>query len=75
MVEDLCLFVALLFVIFLINICIYIIKEDKKDRQEFLFFLEGTREIVNRNYEASKIVLENIQKYFESLKDFNNSQK
>lgn len=75
MIEDLCLFTALLFVIFLISVCIYVLKEDKREREEFLFFLENTRETVNKNYEASKIALESIQKYLESLKDFNNSDK
>lgn len=74
MIENLCLFIALLFVIFLISVCIYVLK-DKREREEFLFFLENTREIVNKNYEASKMALESIQKYLESLKDFNNSNK
>lgn len=75
MIEDLYLFTAILFVIFLISVCIYVLKEDKREREEFLFFLENTRETVNKNYEASKMALESIQKYLESLKDFNNSNK
>lgn len=75
MIEDLCLFISYLFIIFLISVCIYVLKEDKREREEFLFLLENIRETVNKNYEASKIALENIQKYLESLKDFNNSNK
>lgn len=75
MIEDLCLFTVLLFIIFLISVCIYVLKEDKREREEFLFFLENTKEIVNKNYEASKMALESIQKYLESLKNFNNFNK
>lgn len=75
MVEDLCLFTALLFIIFLISVCIYVLKEDKREREEFLLFLENTRETINKNYEASKMALEDIQKYLKSFKDFNNFNK
>lgn len=75
MIEDLCLFMALLFIIFLISVCIYILKEDKREREEVLFFLENIRETTNKNYEASKMALESIQKDLKSFKDFNNPNK